>query len=100
MRTLHEREVAELAYNATDDKTGLLDEVKFAEQLLIAAGVDKPYLVFQMDPWEPSGGWEDFSDAFATLEEARALAGNGEWSRSHIVYNNRVVEKYLSGERQ
>lgn len=100
MRTLHESEIIDLAYNYTDDKTGALDFIGFAKRLLSDASADKPYLVFQMDLWEPSGGWEDFQGAFATREEARALAENGSWSRSQIVYDGWIVDTYLHGEKQ
>jgi len=44
----------------------------------------KRYLVFGFTPYEPkNGGWEDFLDAFETIEEARERATDLDWTNWH-----------------
>ena len=46
----------------------------------------KKFLLFMGDVYYPSGGWEDFKGAFATIEDARAQIKE-QWSFEwwHIV---------------
>lgn len=49
------------------------------------------YLLFQGDFYYPSGGYSDFIDKFATLEEAmKALDTNQDWYQ--VVKNHKIIE--------
>ena len=45
----------------------------------------KQYLVFAYDEYRPCGGWDDYKDAFTTVESAKIFADSLDYEYVHIV---------------
>ena len=60
--------------------------------------MDKPYVIFKMDFYYPSGGWGDYASRYATFEEALAVVkglGLNEKSQSFVQIVNVLTGEIL-----